>query len=123
MISSTLSIILLRRGILSWTLAPPKMTKIRTKTIKDTEEWSWGVFEDFTKDIEFLLHEQTGSSQGESDSSNGAVGSVSSTEGIVDVDITELGQRGSEFVDLVLFNLDLDNDLKLTIQPSCLLRP
>jgi hypothetical protein len=48
---------------------------------------------------------------------------MSSSESVVYIDITELGQRGSELVDLVLLDLDLRVIQGLKNIPSCLQRP
>ena len=76
-------------------------------TTEDGQEGTFGVLEGLCEIFEFLLHEETGSTLGELNSDHTRVSTVSGTESIVDVDITELGETFPEFSDLSGVSLDL----------------
>lgn len=74
-------------------------------TSQDGKEGLLGLLKDLGKELELLLHQQTSGTDGEIDSDNGRMSTVSGSKGIVDVDITELGERGAELLDIGLGGL------------------
>eukprot|EP00048_Salpingoeca_helianthica_P010876 m.155639 g.155639 ORF g.155639 m.155639 type:complete len:412 (+) comp15146_c8_seq1:237-1472(+) len=65
-----------------------------------------GAFHRLGKVIQLLLHEHAGRAHGQLHAHHRAMRTVSSAKGVVDVDITELGQRGLEGSALVLGGLE-----------------
>jgi len=74
-------------------------------TSQNSQEWLLGLLKNLGKELKLLLHQETGSTDREINANNGRVGTVGSTKGIVDVDITELGERLSELLDICFAGL------------------
>lgn len=74
---------------------------------EDGEERPLGRLEHFGKVLELFRHEQTGSLLRQVDSDHGRVGAVSGAERVVDVDVAELGQTRTEFLDCLGVGLRL----------------
>lgn len=87
-------------------------------TSQDGEEGLLGLLEDLGKELELLLHQQTGSTDGEVNADDRRVSTVSGTESIVDVDIPQLGERGTELEDISLAGL---GDIALLVLDLALL--
>lgn len=66
---------------------------------EDGEEGLLGRLEDLGKVLKLLGHEETSSLLGEVDTDHGRVGAVSGSKGVVDVDISELGEGSAELLD------------------------
>lgn len=66
---------------------------------EDGEEGLLGRLEDLGKVLELLGHEETSSLLGKVDTDHGRVGAVSGSKGVVDVDISELGEGSTELLD------------------------
>ena len=66
---------------------------------EDSKERSLRVLKDLGKVLKFLLHKETGSALRKLNTNHGRVSAVSSTESIVDIDISEAGQASTELLD------------------------
>ena len=71
------------------------------------QERSLWVAKSLAKVGKLLLHEETRGSDGKIDPNHGAVRTVGCTKGIIDIDITQLGERGSEGLHCLSAGLDL----------------
>ena len=76
-------------------------------TTEDGKERPLGALESLSEELELLLHEVASSTLGELNTDHGGVGTVGGTESVVDVDVTELGERGAELLDLLRVGLNL----------------
>ena len=76
-------------------------------TSEDGKERPLGGLERLGEELQLLLHQEPGGSLGQLNTDHGRVSSVGSTERVVDVDRSELGQRLSESLDSILVGLDL----------------
>ena len=74
---------------------------------KNGQERSLWVAKTLAKVGELLLHEEARGPDGKVDPHHGAVCTVGSTKGIIDVDITQLGKGGSECLHCLSAGLDL----------------
>lgn len=74
---------------------------------EDGEEGLLGVLKDLGEVLELLGHEESGGLLREVDTDHTRVGAVGGSEGVVDEDVTELGQAGAESGDLNGVRLDL----------------
>lgn len=74
---------------------------------KDSKERTLGVLKSLAEVAKLLAHEETSSSLRGLDTNHGRVGTVSSAEGVVDVDVTEFGERSTESRDGLGIGLDL----------------
>jgi len=72
---------------------------------QDGQEGLLGLLQDLGKELELLGHQKTSSTDGQVNTDDGRVGTVSGTKGIVDVDISELGERSAELLDISLAGL------------------
>lgn len=77
------------------------------------QEWPVRSLKSLGEELELLLDEETGSSLGEFDTDHAGVSTMGSTEGIVDVDITELGEALTESGDCGGVSLGLGTVLVL----------
>jgi hypothetical protein len=76
-------------------------------TSEDSEEGTLGVLESLGEVLKLLLDEESGSPLGEVNSDYGRVSTVSSSESIVDVDVSKGSQRATELLDGLGGGLDL----------------
>ncbi|KAI3485128.1 hypothetical protein L1887_51565 [Cichorium endivia] len=76
-------------------------------TAEDGQEGTLGALERLGEELKLLLHQETGGTLGQLDADHGRVGTVGSAEGVVDVDVTELGEAGAELLHLGGVGLDL----------------
>ena len=74
---------------------------------KDGQERSLWVAKSLAKVGELLLHEEARGPDRKVDPYHGAVGTVGRTKGIVDIDVTKLGEGGSERLNCLCAGLDL----------------
>jgi hypothetical protein len=74
---------------------------------KNGQERSLRVAKSLAKVRKFLLHEEAGGPDGKIYPYHGAMGSVGSTKGIVDVDVTKFSEGSSERLHCLSAGLDL----------------
>ena len=93
---------------------------------KDSQERPDRVFEDLGKELEFLLHQETGGTLVQLHTNHTRVRTVRGTERVVDVHIAESGERLAEGLDCGGIGLDLiallvlDGALLLDMEPQVL---
>ena len=93
---------------------------------KDSQERPDRVFEDLGKELEFLLHQETGGALVQLHTNHTRVRTVRGTERVVDVHIAESGERLAEGLDCGGIGLDLvallvlDGALLLDVEPQVL---
>ena len=64
------------------------------------QEWTRGVVESLVEVLQLLLEKEAGGSGLVAFAEHGGVSSVGSAEGVVDVDVAQLGKAGPELLDL-----------------------
>lgn len=71
------------------------------------QERLFGGIQCLGEELQLLLHQEAGDLVREIDTNHGAVGAMSGSKGIVDVDVSELGEGSTEFGGLGGIGLDL----------------
>ena len=95
-------------------------------TAKNSQEWPVRVFEDLGKELEFLLHQETSRTLFQLHTDHTRVRTVSGPERVVDIHITEFGERLAERLDGSGISLDLisllvlDRPFLLDVEPQVL---
>jgi hypothetical protein len=93
---------------------------------KDSQEWPVRMLEDLGKELEFLLHQETGRTLLQLHTDHARVRTVGSSERVVDIYIAESGERLAEHLDGSGIGLDLvsllvlDGALLFDVEPQVL---
>ena len=74
---------------------------------KNGKEWSLRIAKSLTEISELFLHEEPRRPDWKVDSDHRAVGTVSRPKGVVDEDVTQLGEGGSKRLHVLCAGLDL----------------